>query len=260
MGSKKSGGAGSVVWHTPSVSGTWLKNFGTIAMLLQTLAVAVIENGVIHLSSYTQAELSEAMAADSNLMMQAGIASVLELVGGLAIPVFAFLLVEGFLNTSSYRKYLLTMAAFALISEIPYDFAWMGRCVDWSSQNSLITLTICLVMLYCLQFIKEHREGFFMYLFQILIVICGVFWVTLFRAQYGLCTVLLVGIFYVFYGKNGIKTLLGVLVSLMYVTGPLAFYGIWCYNGERKDLWPKYVYYIFYPAHLLVLGMIARLL
>ena len=44
----------------------------------------------------------------------------------------------------------------------------------------------------------------------------------------------------------------------MYVTGPIAFYGIWCYTGERKDRINKYVYYAFYPLHLLVLGVIAN--
>jgi len=44
----------------------------------------------------------------------------------------------------------------------------------------------------------------------------------------------------------------------MYVTGPIAFYGIWCCTGERKDYINKYVYYAFYPLHLLVLGVIAN--
>ena len=51
---------------------------------------------------------------------------------------------------------------------------------------------------------------------------------------------------------------MGCIISLMYVTGPIAFYGIWCYNGVRKDRINKYVYYAFYPLHLLVLGVIAK--
>ena len=79
-----------------------------------------------------------------------------------------------------------------------------------------------------------------------------------FRAEYGLCMVLLVTVFYVFDTRNVLKTVLGCIISLMYVTGPIAFYGIWCYNGVRKDRINKYVYYAFYPLHLLVLGVIAK--
>lgn len=56
---------------------------------------------------------------------------------------------------------------------------------------------------------------------------------------------------------SGQNALFSMVISLLYVTGPLAFYGIWCYNGERKNRIPKYAYYLFYPLHLLVLGGIA---
>jgi hypothetical protein len=95
---------------------------------------------------------------------------------------------------------------------------------------------------------------------KIVITLCGVFWVTLFRAQYGLCVVLLVAVFYVFYTRHFLKTVLGVVISLLYVTAPLTFYGIWCCNEERKDILSKYVYYVFYPLHLLVLGVIVKMM
>lgn len=94
----------------------------------------------------------------------------------------------------------------------------------------------------------------------LVLTLAGILWAAMFRAQYGLCMVLLTAVFYVFDLKNGVKTLLGVIVSLMYVTGPISFYGIWCYNGVRKDRLPKYAYYFFYPLHLLVLGLISRYL
>lgn len=254
-----SGTGRKVVWNTPSVTADGLKNFACIVMLLQNIGIVVIEKGIIHLEQYTQESLSQAMAADSNLMMVSGIASVLQLIGGMAIPIFAFLLVEGFLNTSSYRKYLLSMFLFALISEIPYDMAMSQRLFDFSSQSAMVSMTIALLMLYCLQMLKRQK-GILGIFLQMIVVLCGVLWVTFLRTEYGLCIVLLAAIFYLLYARNGWKTLLGVLVSLMYVTGPLSFYGIWCYNGERKDKLPKYVYYIFYPLHLLILAVIARIL
>ena len=97
-------------------------------------------------------------------------------------------------------------------------------------------------------------------LVRVLVVLAAVIWVSMIRAEYGLCMVLLVAVFYVFDTRNVLKTILGCMISLMYVTGPIAFYGIWCYNGERKNRIPKYVYYTFYPLHLLVLGAVGRYL
>lgn len=246
-----------VVWNTPSVTANGLKNFACIVMLLQNIGIVVIEKGIIHLEQYTQESLSQAMAADSNLMMVSGIASVLQLIGGMAIPIFAFLLVEGFLNTSSYKKYLLSIFIFALLSEIPYDLAMSRRIFDFSSQSAMVSMLISLLMLYVLKMVKQIQglPGVFL---QLLTVLGGILWVTFLRTEYGLCIILLAAIFYLLYARNGWKTLLGVLVSLMYVTGPLSFYGIWCYNGERKDKFSKYIYYIFYPVHLLLLALIAR--
>lgn len=251
-------GRRGVVWKTPTVTADGLKIFACITMLIQSIGLVIVENGLIDLSQYTQETLSAAMETDSNLMMLAGIGSVMQLIGGLAVPVFAFLLVEGFLNTSDYRKYLVTVAVFALISEVPYDLAVKQRLWDISSQNAMVTMAICLIMLGLLKLVKEHCLSGAAMVLQLCIVLGALAWVTFFRAEYGLCMVLLVAVFYIFYAKNVLKTVLGVIISLLYVTGPLSFYGIWCYNGERKDKFSKYVYYVFYPLHLLVLGVVTK--
>ena len=250
-------GRRGIVWKTPDITADGLKMFACIVMLIQTVGIAVIEKGLIHLDQYTQESLNQAMSQDSRLMTLAGIGSIMQLIGGMAIPVFTFLLVEGFRNTSDYKKYLLLMVLTAVISEIPYDLAVGGKIMDWSSQNAMVTMSICLIMLKCLDIFKDG-SGFTGGLVRMLIVLAAVIWVSLFRAEYGLCMVLLAAVFYVFYTQNVLKTVLGCIISLMYITGPLSFYGIWCYNGERKDRINKYVYYAFYPVHLLVLGVIAK--
>lgn len=258
MGAGVTGRRG-VVWKTPNVTADGLKLFACAVMLIQAVGAVIVENGMIHVEQYTQETLSAAMAEDSHLMMLAGVSSVMQLIGGMAMPVFAFLLVEGFKNTSSYKRYLISMAVFALVSEIPYDLAWRGSWVDFSSQNALVTMTVCLLLVYFLDMVRSHRMAWAPFLY-VMLTVAAIFWVSLLRAQFGLCMVLLTAVFYVFDLKNGIKTLLGVIVSLMYATGPISFYGIWCYNGVRKDRLPKYAYYFFYPLHLLVLGLISRYL
>lgn len=245
----------NVSWRLPSVSADGLKIFACVIMLLQSIGIIVVEKGMINLSQYTQQGLSDAMAEDAHLMMLAGVGSVLQLLGGLAIPVFAFLLVEGFRNTADYRKYAVTVLIFALLSEIPYDLAMNQTVLELSGQNAMMGTAVSLVMLYLLA--AADGKGAAGRVLQVCTVIGAVFWVTLLRAQYGLCMVLLTAVLYLFRERSGIKTVLGIMISLMYVTGPLAFYGIWCYNGVRKDKLPKYLYYLFYPLHLLILAVIA---
>ena len=245
------------VFKTPDLTADALKNFACFVMLIQTIGMTVVEKGIIRLDEYTQAGLSQAMAEDSRLMFLAGAGSLMQLAGGLGVPVFAFLLVEGFLNTSDYRRYLLSVGAAALASEIPYDLAVRGSMMDWSSQNALVTMAVCLLMLYFFRMFRERR-GLAGHAVRGLILLSAVLWVTLLRAQYGLCMVLLVAVFYLLYARNVLKTVLGVIASLLYVTGPLAFYAIWFYNGKRTNTVLKYAYYIFYPAHLLVFAVMVQ--
>lgn len=248
----------AAAWRTPDITADGLKNFACVMMLLQTVGIAVFENGLLHIGNYTGQQFSKALAEDSGMMTLAGVGSVLQLLGGLAVPVFAFLLVEGFRHTSNYRNYLVTMLVFALISEVPYDLANYRKVWDLTGQNALFSMAIGLLMLYFLRMFQE-KKGAGGILMKAVIVLCAVAWVSILRAGFGLCIVLLAAVFYLFDTRSMLKTLLGAAVSLLYVTGPLAFYGLWCYNGVRKNRVPKYAYYLFYPVHLAVLGGISFL-
>ena len=240
-------GRRGIVWKTPDITADGLKMFACITMLIQTVGIAIIEKGLIHLDQYTQESLNQAMSQDSRLMTLAGVGSIMQLIGGMAIPVFAFLLVEGFRNTSDYKKYLIMMAVTALVSEIPYDLAICGKVWDFSSQNSMITMCICLIMLKCLDLFKE-TSGLTGGMLKVLILIAAIVWVSIFRAEYGLCIVLLVFVFYVFETRNVLKTVLGCIISLMYVTGPIAFYGIWCCDFSSRSEYPLCLPY--YPLNI----------
>ena len=252
-------GKRGVVWKTPDITADGLKMFACVCMLIRTIGIVVIEKGMIHLDTYTQESLNQAMAQDSRLMTLAGLGSVFQLVGGMALPIFAFLLVEGIRNTSDYKKYLITMLFTAFFSEIPYDLAMSGKVLDFSAQNGLFTMSICLILLKCLE-LTENIKGAAGGLVKLLEILAAVLWTNILRSEYGLCMVLLTAIFYLLYTRNVMKTILGGLDSLMYVTGPLAFYELWCYNGERKDRINKYVYYAVYPVSLLVLFIVVQVL
>ena len=140
-------GRRGIVWKTPDITADGLKMFACIVMLIQTVGIAVIEKGLIHLDQYTQESLNQAMSQDSRLMTLAGIGSIMQLIGGMAIPVFAFLLVEGFLHTRDVKKYLARMLTFAVVSEIPFDLAVFHTPFYWGYQNVFFTLFLGLLAL-----------------------------------------------------------------------------------------------------------------
>ena len=240
--------------------GTNLKLYGCITMVFYTLSVSVFQIGLLRIGEYDSIEaFSGAVAADPSLMSLSTWATVLQMIGWLSVPVFAFLLVEGFQHTSSFKRYLLTMLGFAVVSEIPYDLAMSGSLWSLNSQNSLFTLSIYLIMLYGLR-LYSGRKGAAVRVTQGLVILAAVLWCGMLGSAFGLCTVLLTATYYLVTERKGMRVLLGCAISAMYVTAPLSGFALWHYTGQRGWNGNKYLFYAFYPIHLLICGVAARLL
>ena len=239
------------------MTGRNLKIYGCVTMLFYTISMSIVENGLIHVNNYTAEGLSAALAADPHLMLLSTWASLLRLVGALALPVFAFLLVEGFEHTSSFKRYLLTMLAFGVISEIPYDLAMDDKLFSFSSQNVMFTYALCLVMLYGLRMFVG-RKGLHFRLAQVILVVATILWGELLQCAFSLITVLLCAVYYLLYDRKSQRVLVGCAVSTLYVTSIFSGYALWTYAGERGIIKNKYIFYMLYPAHLLLLGTIAH--
>ena len=70
----------------------------------------------------------------------------LRCIGRLAFPLFAFFIAEGYARTRNFWKYLLRMAVFAVIAEVPFDLTG-GSVWDPDRQNVLLTFCIALLAL-----------------------------------------------------------------------------------------------------------------
>ncbi len=46
--------------------------------------------------------------------------------GRVAFPIFAFMAVEGYFHTRNFKKYMLRMLLFAVLSEVPFDLMYGG--------------------------------------------------------------------------------------------------------------------------------------
>ena len=198
---------------------------------------------------------------------------ILQCIGRLAFPVFAFFIAEGYARTRNFWKYLLRMAAFAVIAEVPFDLTG-GSVWDPDRQNVLLTFCIALLALRGLDELRRW-DGAVRYLGAAAGFAAG----QLLRVDYGGWGVLTVALFYLCrdgkYAKlwllAGMAALNGVCIGSMkaavfgaevpiQVLAVLALPLIWTYNGEAgvKGRW-RWAFYAFYPAHLLALEGIRAL-
>ncbi|MGN0379674.1 MAG: TraX family protein [Butyrivibrio sp.] len=183
---------------------------------------------------------------------------VMRAVGRLAFPLFTFLMVEGFMHTKSVRKYIIRLAAFAIISEIPFDMLNYGRIWNAGHNNILLTFVISVCVLWAVsRFIRMGKKGTMLMFPVTAIGMAAAFFM---KTDYSWRGVLLSVVFYVMHDYKAEKYITAALVlvmsgSLLSFAALLSLVIIDMYDGKRGKL-PKYVMYAFYPLHLLVLGLV----
>lgn len=179
----------------------------------------------------------------------------LRCLGRIAFPIFCFLIVEGFFHTHDVRRYMGRLGVFALISEIPYDLAFRGVPLEYAHQNVFFTLLIGIGMMVLLE---RNRE----WPVKAVILLLAMWLAVLIRSDYNFRGVLLIFVFYIFHESRWMAVTAGGFWNFLY-QGVIQKYGVLSvlplalYNGERGRKM-KYFFYIFYPAHLLLLYGISR--
>ena len=98
------------------LSGFALKYIAMVSMLCDHANFLVIRRGVF--APYTAADGSILIPADApaGVLPVQRVYGIFEILGHIGFPVFIFLLTEGFLHTRSRKRYLLTLAAFAVLA------------------------------------------------------------------------------------------------------------------------------------------------
>ncbi len=192
--------------------------------------------------------------------------TVFRLIGRLGFPIFCFLLIEGFLHTRNVWKYAFRLFLFSLISEIPFDLAFRGELFNFGYQNVFFTLLLGLLALIFIQMAEKKLPGkkVLQYLFVIPITVVFMLIAGMFiKCDYGSMGVLTIVVMYLFH-KHRVWEMAGgcVVLSCMSLSEITAFFAIipvYKYNGER-GLRLKYIFYAFYPVHLLILYLITYFL
>ncbi len=198
--------------------------------------------------------------------------AVLRIVGRLSFPIFSFFIYEGFKYTHSKALYFARLFGLGMICAVVYAI-YSGEVYG----NVFITFSLSIAVLSAVQYLKKN------FLFaklskRLLSVLLLIFTLL---AVYMICYT--VEIDYGFWGvilplfaeasesisKRKYAALTGFsagLVILSAAIGKVQYFSLLAipllasYSGRRGRVFVKYGFYIFYPLHLLIIGIIEMII
>ncbi|MDR1002919.1 MAG: conjugal transfer protein TraX [Oscillospiraceae bacterium] len=221
--------------------------------------------------------------------------TVMRMIGRLSFPIFCFLIAEGLSHTKSLKKYLLRLALFAAVSEIPYDLVFHKTAFYQESSNVFFTLLLGLAAAAVIKKSEKLHIALRALLGAAAVVLCSFAaeWICCDYKSYGVLAIVL---FYLFRENRvlalasfsaltlyryGVKDMSTQIFEQFYASGALKetvlfvllkgakttyYFGtaiqslavlssaiIALYNKERGSKRLKWAFYLFYPAHLMVL-------
>lgn len=227
------------------------------------------------------------------LMMSYGIgdydtANYFRLIGRIAFPIFAFLIAEGFKHTKNVVFYTGRLLIAGIISEIPYNLCFHKSYSYPSSLNVMFTLAVALMALIfadmCLKSSKKELRFLF-----VIPVFSACYFADRLGFDYGYWGIILIFLFYLIDTDSVQKKLLLLPVILLFAArhvitnfiygnvitnwnkqqlfAVLAFLPLVLYNGKTGFSKSKsarkvkqYLFYLFYPVHMLILYFVFTLL
>lgn len=249
------------------ITGSTLKLIAIISMLIDHTGAIILERMLVARGMDKVVDVATSMAffQDKGNLVLYWADMLLRLIGRLGFPIFCFLLVEGFLHTRNMKKYVGRLFLFALVSEVPFDLGFMGVAFGWGHQNVFFTLLIGLLVLIGIRFAEEKKEWHIAVrvLLGVLFSAAGMAAAYFLNTDYDLAGVLAIILMYLFRRKKMLGTGLACLTltvkTLMELPTFLVMIPIHLYNGKRG--WNiKWLFYAFYPVHILLLYLIARFL
>lgn len=198
------------------------------------------------------------------------------ILGRIAFPIYAFLITEGYVHTRNVKKYAGRLLLFAIVSEIPFDYAFFGTLFYWHYQNVFFTLALGLAALVCFDKAAGNNsaaeknaaagknDANFAKVLLVVIVVAAEIACT----DYGSFGIMMILLFYWFRNQKAMCVLVtsAALIGYGFLGGfgvegfgALAWIFIGSYNGKKgRYPLPSILFYAAYPVHLLILGIMSR--
>ncbi len=236
------------------LNGSQLKLIAIISMMIDHFAAAVLMNAIImpHVP----------ISRESVYFQIYQVYKIMRAIGRTAFPIFCFFLVEGFRYTHDRKKYALRMLLFALLSELPFDLAFEEQLFYWGHQNVFWTLLLGIVMMSVWEWIGDRtiRPIWLRGILQFLSLGCIAVLAYAMKTDYDARGILLIFVFYLLRFDRVKQIAAGALAIFWEWPAVLPAFPLLClYNGQRGKGY-KYFFYLFYPLHLILFFLLARLL
>ncbi len=223
--------------------------------------------------------------------------SILNLIGRIAFPLFAFQISQSYIHTKNLIRFMFRLLIFALIAQLPFSlflstftsdlyYSVQVFSVSFNIYSLNIGFTMLLALLAILAYDKISNKPLGILTSLLIVIIAQIL-----NVDYGAFGVLLILIFYIFrtqpsYAKKK-NTFIKVLMNIAFLIVVFTYYFIRYlqapnisiiefylplvlftyisllfinfYNGKQGPK-VKYLFYIFYPVHLLLLYFINYML
>lgn len=194
----------------------------------------------------------------------------LRIVGRLALPLFAYMIAEGCFYTKNRTKYFILLSSLAVLCQLVFYVA-MGSLY----QSILITFSLSVITIYSIDSILKSKNAFSIILsviglaFSLFVAFIApvLFEKQGFAIDYGYLGMLLP--VFVYFAPNKIckiimcglmLILLAVHIQGVQIYALLALPLLAFYNEKRGTKKLKYMFYIFYPLHLVVIYLVGMFL
>lgn len=238
--------------HSLGVSAGVLKLLAVITMLIDHFAA--VWYVYLHNQGYT---LQWGMSFQASLTAY----NTMRAIGRFSFPIFVFFIVEGFFYTKSRKKYMRNLVVFALISEVPYDYYFLGDFFSIERQNVFFSLALALAAIWILDGLLRKVWGnpIWELLVTIIVLLCIGSLAVLLKVDYTWQGIFLAMIFYLFRNERILACLIAGVVFCYWTPWAFtAFLALLFYN-QKRGFQLKYFYYVIYPAHLVIFGLITML-
>ena len=236
-----------------------LRTWGLIFLLAGTVGRGLIQNVLLGLNNMDAQQLLQFMNESSGAMGMVTLSLVLTAMESCAVPIFAFLLVEGYQHTSSYKKYLIRSVVLAMVCEVLYNVAMSGSLIDLQTRNPVWCIVLGLVMLGMFRYVDEKMNG--RKLMKVVMAVAGILWAQMLKVDYGMFFMAMMLTLWVMRGKPQYRLFVGMgvaalctAISPFYLAATMGFMAIHFYNGEKSES-GKVFNYAAYPAMLLLCAM-----